>query len=292
MSSRKKENKTLTLKSPAKLNLYLDVLRRRPDGYHDIITCFERIDLADRITLTPASFGIRLTANTREIPWDETNLAFRAAEAILRKTGTRRGVRIHLHKQIPVAAGLGGGSSNAATVLLGLNRLFRLGLSRKALLILGRHLGADVPFFLLETPFAMGQKRGDQVRPIQSPLKISHLIVNNRVKLSTQGVYQQGNFTLTRKRPDVKILQRFLERGNLRGLVERCYNALEPPAAKSCPEILEMKKALQTMGLEGVGLSGSGPTVFGFAKNLHHAKRMRRTILSKHDWDVFICQTY
>jgi len=283
---------SLTLKSPAKLNLYLDVLRKRSDGYHDIETLFERIDLFDRITLTKIPKGIRLTSNTREIPWDATNLAYRAAELLFQKKGSGKGVHIHLHKRIPIAGGLGGGSSNAATVLLGLNRLFRFHLSQKMLLSLGRRLGSDVPFFLLETPFAIGTNRGDRLIPIRSSLNILHLIVNNRVKVYTEGVYQQVNFTLTRKSQGVKILQHFVEKGDLSGLIENCYNALEGSALKACPGILKVKETLTTLGAEGVTLSGSGPTVFGFAKSLSQIKALRKAILSKYDWDVFICRTY
>lgn len=283
--------KSLILKSPAKLNLYLKILRKRPDGYHDIETIFERIDLFDRITLTKRSSGIRITSNTREIPWDETNLAYRAAARILRHCKKKEGVHIHLEKRIPIASGLGGGSSNAASVLLGMNRLFALRLSQKILLEMGKGVGADVPFFLLQKPFAIGRKRGDQLTPIRSSLKILHLLVNNRVKVSTKGVYQQANFTLTRPPQGAKIFQHFIEEGDLTNLAERCYNALEAPAIRLCPGILKVKKELVALGLEGVTLSGSGPTVFGFAKSLNQARALRKAILSKHDWDVFICRT-
>lgn len=284
--------RSLTLKSPAKLNLYLNVLRKRKDGYHDIETIFERIDLADRVALTKIPAGIHITSNRHDLSCDQTNLAYRAASLLFRKKRIRGGVHIHLHKRIPIAGGMGGGSSNAATVLLGLNRLFGLRLSRKTLLSLGRHLGADVPFFLLETPFAIGTKRGDRVTPIRSSLKILHLIVNNRVKVPTQGIYQQVNFTLTRERPGAKIFQHFIERGDLSGLVGRCYNALEEPAIKGYPTILKVKETLKRLGVKGITLSGSGPTVFGFVKSLSQAKALRKTILSKYAWDVFMSRTY
>lgn len=283
---------SLTLKSPAKLNLYLDVLRKRSDGYHDIETIFERIDLCDRITLTKIPSGIRFSANTHEIPWDSSNLAYRAAALLLQKIRKSGGVRIHLHKRIPIASGLGGGSSNAATVLLGLNRLYRLRTPFKTLLSMARTLGADVPFFLLEKPFAIGQKRGDHVTPIRSSLRMLHLIVNNRVKVSTQGVYQQVNFTLTKRAQGVKIFQHFIKQGDLTALTERCYNALEKAATQGHPGILKVKEALVSLGVQGVTLSGSGPTIFGFARSLSQAKALRKAILSKYDWDVFICSTY
>ena len=284
--------RSLTLKSPAKLNLYLNILRKRADGTHDIETLFERINLFDRVTLTKIPSGIRITSNQKEIPLDASNLAVRAAQKVLRKRGKGFGVHIHLKKRIPIAAGLGGGSSNAATVLLGLNRLFHLRLSQKALLTIGRSLGADVPFFLLETPFAVGQERGDVVTPIRSPLKLIHLVVNNRVKVYTKEVYQQANFTLTRERRNVKIFQHFVERGDVTGLIDNCYNALEAPAAKAHPSISKVKKILKAFGLKGVTLSGSGATCFGFADNLSQARTICKRLSKKYRWDVFICRTY
>jgi len=192
-----------------------------------------------------------------------------------------------------VAAGLGGGSSNAATVLLGLNELFGFRLSQKALLGLGKRLGADVPFFLLKTPFAIGRKKGDQLTPFKTHLKFTHLIVNNRVKVSTQGVYQQANLGLTRKGGKVKIFQQFIKQhDDFKGVAKRCFNALETPAIARYPSILKVRQTLETLGVSGVTLSGSGPTFFGFAKNIREARAFRKAILSKHDWDVFICQTY
>ena len=283
---------SLILKSPAKLNLYLDVLRKRSDGYHDIETIFERIDLCDRVTLTKISSGIRISSNSREIPLDHTNLAFRAAKLLLQKRKKKEGVHLHLHKRIPIAAGLGGGSSNAAAVLLGLNHLFRLRFSLKELLSMGRLLGSDVPFFLHQTPFATGRQRGDRIIPIRGPLKIIHLVVNNKVKVPTRRVYQLANFTLTKKAPDAKLLKHFIRKGDLSGLIGNCYNALEAPAVRCCPAILKVKETLTALGLEGVTLSGSGPTLFGFARGLSQAKALRKAILSKYDWGVFICRTY
>jgi len=283
---------SLTLKSPAKLNLYLNVLRRRTDGYHDIETLFERIDLFDRVTLAKIPSGIRITSNRKDIPLDASNLAVRAAQKILQRSRKGLGVHIHLQKRIPIAAGLGGGSSNAATVLAGLDRLFHLRLSQKALLAIGRSLGSDVPFFLLRTPFAVGRKRGDVVTPIRGSLKLIHLVVNNRVKVHTREVYQQANFTLTRRRGGVKIFQHFVERDDVTGLIDNCYNALEAPAAKAHPSILKVKKILKALGLKGVTLSGSGPTCFGFTDSLSQAKTLRKRLSRKYHWDVFICRTY
>ncbi|MFH1857399.1 MAG: 4-(cytidine 5'-diphospho)-2-C-methyl-D-erythritol kinase [Candidatus Omnitrophota bacterium] len=283
--------KSLTLNSPAKLNLYLNILRKRPDGYHDIVTIFERIDLVDRITLTVIPSGIRITSNSREVPLDDSNLAYRAAAMVLQKMKKPLGLHLHLHKRIPVAGGLGGGSSNAATVLAGLNRLLRLSLSQRTLLAMGRALGADVPFFLLDVPFALGTGKGDFVTPIRSSVKLTHLLVKNRVKIPTRQVYQRVNFALTKKDPNVTILRHFVQKGDVPGLAQSCYNVLEKPAIACYPCIAEVRSALETLQLEGVTLSGSGPTFFGFAKSLSHARALRKTILSKHDWDAFVCGT-
>ena len=283
---------TLTLKSPAKLNLYLNVLRKRPDGYHDIETLFERIDLADTITLRKTPIGIRLTTDHPTLPIDSSNLAYRAAELFFQKLHRPGGIRIHLKKRIPVAAGMGGGSSNAATVLLGLNRLYGRPFPRKTLFQMAHKLGADVSFFLLQKSFAWGRKRGDVLTPISSRLKILHLIVNPEVMVSTKEVYEGLRIGLTKRAVDAKIFQRLLKDADLSGLIDKCYNVLEASVAHKCSPIYTVRQQLEALGLQGVTLSGSGPTLFGFTLNLQQARRFRESLLSQKNWNVFICKTF
>ena len=282
----------LILKSPAKLNLYLNVLRKRPDGYHDIETLFERINLADTITLRKTPSGIQLTTSHPTLPTDGRNLAYRAAELFFRKLRRPGGVRIHLRKRIPIASGMGGGSSNAATVLLGLNRLYGRPFSERVLFQIGRTLGADVPFFLLKSRFAWGRKRGDILTPISSRFKILHLVVTPRVMVSTREAYQGLRIALTKKPSGAKISQRLLQEDDLSGLIEKCYNVLEASVTVKRPSVHTVRKTLESLGLQGVTLSGSGPTFFGFPRTLPEAKRFRQILLSQKDWDVFICKTF
>ena len=289
---------SLTLKSPAKLNLYLRVRRKRPDGHHDIETLFERIDLADTVTLRKSAQGIALITDHPTLPTDRRNLAYQAAELFFRRVGQRkkkgqnRGVRIRLRKRIPIGSGMGGGSSNAATVLLGINRLYGSPLSQKALLGLGRHLGADIPFFLLQKPFAWGRQRGDILTPFSSRLRITHLVVVPRVTVSTKGVYQGLRIALTKKGPNVKIFEHLLREDDLSGLIEKCYNVLETSAAVKYPAIRRARTALEAVGLQRVTLSGSGATLFGFPRSVREAQRFRKTLLSQRNWDIFICKTF
>ena len=283
---------TLTLKSPAKLNLYLNVLRKRPDGYHDIETLFERIELCDTIRLQKVPKGIRLTTNHPALPTGSGNLAYRAAELFFKQLRRPSGVRIYLKKKIPIAAGMGGGSSNAATVLLGLNRLYNHPFSQKALFQMGRRLGADVSFFLLQKSFAWGRGRGDLLTPISSRLKILHLVVNPKVMVSTREVYEGFRIGLTKRPSSAKIFQRLLKDADLSGLIDKCYNVLETSVVRKHPPISTVRQQLEALGLQGVTLSGSGPTLFGFTLNLQQARRFREILLSQKDWNVFICKTF
>ena len=153
--------KSITLSAPAKVNLFLKVLNKRSDGYHNIYTLFERISLADKITITAIPCGIEVSSDKFITADPKDNLVYRAAELILKKgkVGVKKGVKIRVAKRIPIAAGLGGGSSDAGAVLMGINRLFDLKLKQAELVKLGNKLGADVPFFLLNTPFASGDRR-------------------------------------------------------------------------------------------------------------------------------------
>ena len=182
---------TLRLKSPAKINLFLNVLKKRPDGYHEIETLFERISLRDEIVLSSIKSGIQIRSDSRQIPKGPGNIAYRAAKLLKDTFHVRTGIAIKIRKKIPVSAGLGGGSSNAATVLLGLNRLWKLRLSRRKLLRLAARLGSDVPFFILEMPFALGRGRGGILKKISAPrVKLWHVVVKPPFGISTKKAYE------------------------------------------------------------------------------------------------------
>ena len=186
------------IKSPAKVNLFLEVVGRRPDGYHNLETIFQEIDLCDELRLEEAEKGrIKLTTNSKDVPTDRTNLIYRAAEAFFKKTGVDQGVRIHLEKKIPVAAGLGGGSGNAAATLKGLQRLFNISLPDQTFLEISRTLGADVGFFL-KGKTALGRGIGDELEPVKTVKPFFIVLVNPKFNLPTPEVYQGLDLRLTK----------------------------------------------------------------------------------------------
>ena len=169
---------SIKLFAPAKVNLFLRVLNKRKDGYHGLYTLFERINLTDEIRITRIPFGIDIKSDKFITRDPRSNLAYKAAESILKAGRVKGGVRIDIKKRIPIAGGLGGGSSDAATVLIGINRLYHLGISKHRLLRLGARLGADVAFFVLEAPFAIGRGKGDLLDILNLKVKLWHILVN------------------------------------------------------------------------------------------------------------------
>ncbi|MFH0877494.1 MAG: 4-(cytidine 5'-diphospho)-2-C-methyl-D-erythritol kinase [Candidatus Omnitrophota bacterium] len=211
--------KTLCLESPAKLNLFLDVINKRPDGYHNIVTLFERINLCDSVRLFAIhSDEIVVSCSHPDVPLDYRNLAWRAAELIKKSRDIRTGVKIEIDKRIPVGAGLGGGSSNAAAVLSGLSRLFKLKLDQKTLTGYANRLGSDVAFFILNKSFALGTDRGGDLKRVFVPkkLKLWHLLFIPPLKVMTKEIYGlHKSLALTRKPLDVNILIRYLKGKNI-----------------------------------------------------------------------------
>ncbi|MBI2095146.1 MAG: 4-(cytidine 5'-diphospho)-2-C-methyl-D-erythritol kinase [Candidatus Omnitrophica bacterium] len=281
--------------SPAKINLFLSVLRRRPDGAHEIETVFERISLCDEIRLAPLKDGkILLRTDCPGVPDGPSNLAWRAARILQEKYAAKQGVRIGIRKRIPVAAGLGGGSSNAATVLLGLNRLWRLRLSRKELLRLGASLGSDVPFFILESPFAVGRGRGERLRKIKAPRrKLWHCLVKPGFSISTRKAYEGlKKVKLTPPQADVKILLRAIRNGRLERFPKLLVNSLEAVLGKRVIEILKIKKELTRQGAAATLLSGSGSSVFGVFASRAQAIRAARFLGKNKQWRAFAVSTF
>lgn len=261
--------KTLEISSPAKLNLFLDVLRKRPDGYHDLVTLFERISLSDTIRLTKtAGDEIVISASGEAIPVDSTNLAYQAADLIKRSCSIRSGLKIEIQKNIPVGAGLAGGSSNAASVLLGSAKLFGLKLTKKRLIFYANKLGSDVAFFIFDRKFAVGYGRGGRLRSVLMPktVKLWHLLFSPHIKVMTKDVYglldKEEKLKLTKKRHDVNILISYLRNKDRRFFNQHIYNRLSETVMKSYRLVSELRSDLLQSGLEHVHMSGSGPTLF------------------------------
>jgi 4-diphosphocytidyl-2-C-methyl-D-erythritol kinase len=285
------------LVAPAKLNLYLRVLGCRPDGYHELETVFERIDLADELTLEPARAGLSLTCDDPSLTCGPANLILKAARLLRDATGCRQGARIRLRKRIPIAAGLGGGSSDAAATLRGLNRLWGLGLSRAALTPLATELGADVPFFLAGSACALGRGRGDVCRPLPLRRVLHHVLVVPDAQLSTREVFQGGAWRLTAAKPSSTMVLHALRNGSLSELAEGLWNDLEPEAIRRCPRISLIQSTLRRLGCLAVRVSGSGPSVYGLCRDRaqaqHIAARLRtgEAPAARRAWRVEIVRT-
>lgn len=273
--------KKLALDSPAKINLYLRVLGKKADGYHYIYTLFQRLALRDRLTFQSSDRpGLRLTCDDPRLELGRGNLICKAYE-LMRKSsrGFKSGVRIHLQKRIPMQAGLGGGSSNAAVTLMGLNRLFGLGKSQGELSFLGAELGADVPFFLTGASQAIGQDRGDRLSVVSFKQKQPILLVFNPDGLSTAAVYQAlGAQKLPQKEPkltkvscDVTMLSDFFSKGDRQASALLIRNDLQKPAFKIKPAIGRVLFFLKTY-LPAAAMTGSGSAVFALAPSLREAR--------------------
>ncbi|MBI1871062.1 MAG: 4-(cytidine 5'-diphospho)-2-C-methyl-D-erythritol kinase [Chlamydiae bacterium] len=250
------------VRSPAKVNLFLEVIRKREDGYHDLKTVFQEIDLCDEIEVSLwDKKEIRISTNVSDIPTDSTNLAYRAAQAFLEIVGIDRGVHIRIDKKIPVAAGLGGGSSNAAATLKALTKLFQTDLPKDKIFQIARQLGADVPFFLMGGT-ALGEGIGDQLTPLDISPSLDFLLVNPNFKVPTPRVYRALKLGETKINLDIHRMVASLKKTNLRELSSLLYNRLEEVVFESFPQLGEIKEVLKRLGAEGVLLSGSGPTLF------------------------------
>ncbi len=253
----------VVVQAPAKINLFLSVLGRRSDGYHDLETWMQKIDLHDTVELELYfGKGIEFSCNDASIPEDETNLAVRAASAFFQVSQKSKGygVRITLQKNIPVGAGLGGGSSDAGTVLRGLNDFFEREFSERQLIELARPLGADVPFFVVDHHAVFATGIGDIMHPVDSVSNCSFVLVNPDFFVSTAWVFQNLALTSLSKNSKLSCLQKHKA---VSLSLQDMHNDLEQVTCVKHPEIEIMKRTLLTWGASHVLMSGSGPTVFG-----------------------------
>ena len=272
----------------AKVNLGLEVLGRRTDGYHTLSSLLWAIDLADRITLEAAPTGITVTCDAPDVPLTEDNLAWRAADLVRHETGVAAGVRIHIAKAIPVAAGLGGGSADAAAVLAGLGALWGHRLPPGRLRGLAQALGMDVPFFLGASP-ALASERGEVLRPVAARLAIPLVVVNPGFPVATRDVYarlEPGDFS---GGAAVRALVRAV-RGGLPAVAGHLVNGLERALNGLWPGLGEAKAALVEAGCLGAVLSGSGPTVIGVAPSRAAVHRVMARLHGR-PWRLWATQT-
>lgn len=276
-----------SIKAPAKINVRLKVTGRRPDGYHELASIMVPIDIFDIIdlTLTPDS-RIIMNCKGREIPEDETNLAYRAARGFLSYAGIKDGVSISLSKNIPVAAGLGGGSSDGAAVLLALNHMYSNPLSEPELHRLAIELGADVPFFLKRSP-CLATGVGEILDPIPNWPEAWYIIIAPPIQVSTAWVYRNLKLKLTTGEFGYIVKTLKNDTFTISKLLE---NDLETVTTASFPIINTLKKLLVDAGAEGAIMSGSGPSVFGVFASQEKAESAKTFILSRNPGDIFVAR--
>lgn len=279
----------MRMKAYAKVNLALDVLHKRPDGYHEVEMIMQSISLADAVFLEACDKGITVTSTIPGLACDSTNLAYRAAALLRDYTHADKGVRIHLDKHIPLAAGLAGGSSNAAVVLTGLNRLWQLDLSLTELMKLGASLGSDVPFCLSGgTMRAYG--RGELLESLPPMPHCYVVLAKPRFGVSTAWVYGNYRPEIVLDRPNIKKLQSDLAAASFSGVASGLRNVLESVTIPAYPEVGRIKQLMTDYGAAAL-MSGSGPTVFGLVAHEHEAAKIAQQLRQNIEADVFVAET-
>ena len=264
----------IRVRAHAKINLYLNVVGKREDGYHNLETIFHSIGLHDDVIIRKQDTNtITVHCEHPEVPSDANNLAYRAAQRLSSEVGGIGGISIEIRKRIPVAAGLAGGSANAAAVLHGVNELFGLGFTQETLMRFGAQLGADIPF-CLHGGAALGTGIGDQLTRLPALSDLPLLLLNPGIQISTAAVFKKLNFSLTNRENAGIIIRTHIEKGDVLGIAEGLYNRLEVPVFAQYPEIAALKAELSTQaGCSGALMSGSGATVFAVMHNSESARR-------------------
>jgi 4-diphosphocytidyl-2-C-methyl-D-erythritol kinase len=273
------------IKAPAKVNIRLKVIGRRPDGYHELVSIMVPVDLFDELALNvPFDGRIKIRSNGFDVPTNEDNLIYHAAESFMSLTGINDGVSINLRKNIPVAAGLGGGSSDAAATLVGLNCIYSKPLSDSDLHTLAQELGADVPFFINCRP-ALVTGIGEILESVPKWPDLWYIIITPPFRVSTAWVYENLKLELTTGEYD--YIKSVLENDtyNISRILE---NDLENVTSASFPIIKTLKKLLKDAGAEGAIMSGSGPSVFGIFSTPGKAAAARELLISKGLGDLFM----
>ena len=280
----------IKIEGNAKINLTLDILGKRPDGYHEVAMVMQSIGLHDTIEMEKSAAGIALTIN---VPWlraDEKNLAWRAAALMQQEYGLSGGVNMRLTKRIPVAAGLAGGSADAAAVLRGMNRLYELGLSDAKLCELGARLGSDIPFCLLGgTMLSTG--RGEVLTRLSNLPETWVVLAKPRISVSTAWAYQNYDEQGAEQHPDNARIQQEIARGDRKAVAKLLCNVLESVTIKRYAVISRYKELMMEQGAMASMMSGSGPTVFGLAESRGTANKIADCLRASTKADVFVTRT-
>ena len=275
-------NNDISLKALAKINLGLDVVRRREDGYHEVRMIMQTIHLYDRLDIKRTKEpGIQIQTNLSLLPVNENNLIYKAAKLLMDEFSITDGVSVKLDKRIPVAAGMAGGSTDAAAMLIGVNRLFSLGLTKRELMERGVQIGADVPYCIMRGT-ALAEGIGEALSPLPPMVKCPVLIAKPSISVSTKFVYQNLKLDDTTIHPDIDRLIDDIKAKNLHDIAAHMGNVLETVTIPNYPVIDEIKKHMLSNGAVGAMMSGSGPTVFGLFDDEDTAKKAYKAMRSSH----------
>lgn len=323
--------KYVTELAPAKVNLFLRILGKRPDGYHEISTLFEKINICDKITVKELPKGIKIKCGVKSVPSGKTNICYKAASVLKKRCRIRTGFEIKIEKNIPVGAGLGGGSSDGAAVLRAVNKLLRLCLPDKELILMASELGSDVSFFIMQDSFAIGRGRGELLKALKSDICIWHLIIYPNILMKTRTVYDKYDkirqvepvqhkrlgslpsryktdhasiglnsgdcegLTLTLNKPIAKMIAPVTRIDNMCELTALLHNDLEDVVLEREPVIKNIKGMFVSHGAKGALVSGSGSSVFGVyetKKEAHKAAEYFQSALPRgKGWRIFTAET-
>ncbi len=280
---------SIKLPAPAKINIALDILGKRPDGYHEVRMLMQQIKLHDTVLIERSESSINVSCNNPLVPQDCGNIAYKAAKLLLDSAGITSGIKIKIDKRIPMAAGLAGGSTDAAAVLKGINELFALGLSMEQLAQIGVKAGADVPF-CIKGGTMLSEGIGEVLTPV-SPLQgVFLVVVCPHINVSTQWVYQQLRLDRISQRPDFELLLGAIGLKDIAKIASSLVNVLETVTIEKYGIIRDIKEKLVSAGALGSLMSGSGPSVFGVFDSFETAKSACE-IISHEGWDVFLTET-
>lgn len=279
--------------APAKLNLYLDVVEKRPDGFHNIETIFEKIDLKDEIIIKEKGKGLKVRTIPLNCGQGRENIVYKAAQELFKEAGIKLNLDIEIKKRIPVSAGLGGGSSDAASALTAINEIFELGILPKNLFGIAYNIGKDVPFFMLNASFAVAKGTGELLEKINSDKDLFHVLIKPSVSLSTRLMYTRiDRYELSSEAHSLKSVLCAVKNKNVEALEKNYYNIFEYVLGRHSAYINDIKSILADIGVTYSLLSGSGPTVFCTFGNKKEAEVVYKKIPKNSNMYVFLAKTY
>ncbi|MBP5426335.1 MAG: 4-(cytidine 5'-diphospho)-2-C-methyl-D-erythritol kinase [Clostridiales bacterium] len=282
--------KEIELTAYAKINFAIDLLGKRVDGYNDVKMIMQTIDLSDKVYIEKIDTGIEVVSDIKIVSSSDKNIAYKAAEHMIKRYNIKSGVKIEIKKGIPISAGLGGGSADAAAVIIGMNKLFDLGLNDKELRALGKELGADVPFCIMRNT-ALAQGIGERLIPLPDIVDMDLIIIKPCFGVSTKEVYESFDYNEPKRRPDFEILIDAISKRDILGIAKNMANVLESVTEKNFPVIADIKDRLIKNRALGAMMSGSGPSVFGIFESSSVAQAAYKAMANKGDYHCYLAKT-